>query len=40
MLDMAQTGATVAFGDHNRAFQAGIINGNVHNEFHPPPGRL
>jgi hypothetical protein len=37
---MAQPSATIAFGDRNRGFQVGIINGPVHNEFHPLPGRL
>jgi hypothetical protein len=27
------------FSDSNRGFQAGIINGPVHNELHAPPGR-
>ncbi|KAF2805782.1 putative kinesin [Mytilinidion resinicola] len=34
---MTQPSATIAFGDRNRGFQAGIINGPVHH--HPPPER-
>tara|TARA_R110002003_G_scaffold228_16_gene16718 strand:+ start:17081 stop:17326 length:246 start_codon:yes stop_codon:yes gene_type:complete len=37
---MAQPSAIIAFGDSNRAFQAGIIYGPVHNEFYLPPGRF
>jgi len=32
--------STISFGDGNRGFQAGIINGPVNNEFHLPPGKL
>ncbi|KAF2112482.1 P-loop containing nucleoside triphosphate hydrolase protein [Lophiotrema nucula] len=34
---MAKRDATTAFGDHNHGFQARIINGPVHTEFHLPP---
>jgi len=37
---MAETSATIAFGDSNRGFQAGIIHGPVSTAFHLPPGRL
>lgn len=37
-LGMAQSGASIAFGDSNRGFQAGIINGDVHHLV--PPGKL
>jgi hypothetical protein len=28
------------FGDGNRGFQAGIVNGPVNAEFHLPPGKF
>jgi hypothetical protein len=32
--------SAISFGDGNRGFQAGIINGPVHTNFHLPPGKL
>jgi hypothetical protein len=34
--------SAISFGDSNAGFQAGIINGDVHNEYHQyaPPGEL
>jgi hypothetical protein len=32
--------STISFGDENSGFQAGIINGPVHAEFHLAQGKL